>query len=124
MSLSSINFTPDELNLLNKGLMFALPPVNPPIEEIVTAIQCNTTYTSTPVKQKLIPFSTCVLSEVKSNLNHNKDVLRQHNLVKSIKEKDVIISKADKGNSMVVIDSDEYLIRMELMMSEGSYTER
>ena len=31
----------DELLLLNKGLKFALPPVKPPIEELVTATRFN-----------------------------------------------------------------------------------
>ena len=41
---SSIIFTQDELCLLNKGLKFALPPVKPPIENLVTAIQSGTNY--------------------------------------------------------------------------------
>ena len=57
---SSLTFTTDELLLLNKGLKFALLSVKPPIEELATAIQYDTTFSSVPVKQEVIPFSTCI----------------------------------------------------------------
>ena len=97
---SSSTFLPEELNLLNKGLKFALPPAKAPLEDL-TAIQCSTIYTSVPVKQELLLRSTCVLREAKSKQHQNKQAVQMHKIVKNIKSKDVIISKADKGNSIV-----------------------
>lgn len=120
---SSTTFTPDELCLLNKGLKFAIPPVKPPIEDLVTAIQCGTTYTNVPAKQELLLHSTCVLREAKSKQQLNNEALHLHKIIKNIKSKNITVSKADKGNSIVILDYSEYLRRMELMLSEGDYTE-
>ena len=104
-------------------MKFALAPVNPPTEELATAIHYGTTFTSQPVKQELIPLSTCVLRETKMKNQKNENALRLHKTIKNIKDKKVIISKADKGNSVVILDSSEYLRRMDLMLTEGDNTE-
>lgn len=48
--------------------------------------------------------------------------MRLHKIITDIRNKDVIISKADKGNSVVILDRPEYVRRMEMMLSEGDYT--
>ena len=53
----------------------------------------------------------------------NKNTLRFHILIKNIREKDVIIIRTDRGNSVVILDPSEYLRRIELVLIEGDYTE-
>lgn len=118
---SSISFTPAEMTLLNKGLKFALPPIQTPIEDIVVAIQSNLAYTTAPVKNELLVHSTKVLTAAKSK-PIDGEALRLRKIVKSIKSNDITISKADKGNGVVILDNDEYLRRMDLMLEEGDYT--
>ena len=118
---STTSFTPDEMALLNKGLKFAIPPIQTPIKDIVVAIQSNITYTAAPVKNELLVHSTKILTKAKSKPIDEK-ALRLHKTIKSIKTKDIVISKAGKGNGVVILDHDEYLSRMNLMLEEDDYT--
>lgn len=56
-------------------------------------------------------------------VRQNEEALRLHKILKGIRNKDVTISKADKGNSVVIYDRSEYLRRMDVMLQEGDYTE-
>ena len=120
---SSVIFSQNELNLLNKGLKFAIPPIKPPIEDLVTAVQCSTSHLSMPIKQEIILLSTCILRKAKNKEKPNNEAINLHKIVKNIKRQNVTISKADKGNSIVILDRCEYLRRMELLLSDSKYSE-
>lgn len=90
---------------------------------MVTGIQSNTTNTIVPVKQELILDSTWALRETKSKQPRNEEAWLLYKIVKGIRNKNVIISKPDKGNSVVILDQSEYLRRLEVMLREGDYTE-
>ena len=51
----------------------------------------------------------------------DKEALCFRKIVKSIKNKDITISTADKGNEVVILEHHEYMRRMELMLEEGNY---
>lgn len=119
---SCVQLTDAELHLLNKGLKFSLTPVRAPIEDLAVAIQSNTARCTLQVKSELIQYSTNVIREIMLKPK-NEEALCLHKTAKDIKNKDVIISKADKGNNIIILDHQEYLCRMNLMLNSGDYTE-
>lgn len=48
---------------------------------------------------------------------------KEEEILKSLLEKDVVYSKADKGNSIVILDRNEYLERTNRLINESPYVE-
>lgn len=124
---SSVEFTDEELMFLNKGLNFALPPVekvhNDIIMEVVTDMDVNNGLFGVPKEHKIM-----VKSEVKDILesykSKNKASMKKTcSILKSLSEKGCVYSKADKGNSLVIMDKSEYSERVNRLIAEGPYVE-
>ena len=57
---------------------------------------------------------------IKSNLS-SSEAKALRNLTK---QKDIIIQKADKGNSVVILDKESYIVKMKELLSDTSKFER
>lgn len=53
-NLSSVEFSEKQLSLLNKGLKFSIPPIKPPIEDLIVAVQSQTKNMDEEVRSKVI----------------------------------------------------------------------
>lgn len=123
---SSESFSSDELNLLNKGFNFALPPERFPLSNTVTDIETGIFYMPFNEKQKIREVVKPILMDANNidtpQLNTHTSISYQ-NTLKSLCQKDVYYCKADKGNNIVILNKSDYDQRMLDAINEGPYTE-
>jgi hypothetical protein len=104
---SSQEFTVNELKLLNKGLKYRAKPREPPVSEIVTAIE-------TSIKNLTFETKVCVRESVEKILR----TPAQHRMkygekeewetVEQLKNKECVFLEPDKGKSVVIMDKAAY----------------
>jgi hypothetical protein len=121
-NLTNINFTEDEMKLLNKGLKYNLHHKHHnwiktlAIEADTAVNQMNVTgqaYMRQLVANKL---QKLINQEKTKNNNKMAYATKQAkyekqlvwNIKKKINENDLIITKADKGNTLIIMKKDEY----------------
>lgn len=119
-NLSTTTFTKEETDLLNKGLSFTPTPkllnIETVVADIETSIKYQTDFTKNLVRRDVKPILRQALT---NNKQTNKtDAFR---IVKSLKTKDVFYLKADKGNSMVIMDKTDYATRMNEHIEMANY---
>lgn len=66
-NLSSVEFTEDELNVLNKGLKFSIAPTKPPVEDLIVAVQSHTKGMDDDVRNDIIQGSYKVIKDLKTD---------------------------------------------------------
>lgn len=122
-NLSSEHFTDQELQLLNRGLNFSLPSPKLPVEDIVVDVETSLKSIVGPEKYTIRQEVKKVLLTTSRNgeLNSKAKILQK--TINSLKSKDCFYLKADKGNSLVVIDKSDYFERLELLLTQGPYKE-
>lgn len=116
---SSVSLDDDELNLLNKGLSFAIPQKSVPIEELIVDIEMA--LKNIPLDERSHTRHTVKKALKNCNVNQKMDNFDYLNTIKSLNKKDIFVTKADKGNSIVVVDRDDYDSRMQEMIDNGPY---
>lgn len=122
-NLSSVEFTTEEMETLNKGLNFTPRPeglnISTTIVDIETSIKYLRDFEKETVRKAVRPVlkNALITARLKPPLTAKVDILA------NLKSKDVYYLKADKGNKMVIMDRSEYDKRMEKMMEESSFKE-
>lgn len=120
-NLSSEILSDDQLCLLKKGLNFSLPYKKNPKNDLIIDIE-------TGLRNKSVGFSEkqavrCsvekVLKDKLSSYELNQQTKHHYEILDELREKDVFIMKADKGNAVVVIDKSDYKERMESHIANG-----
>lgn len=117
---SSYHFTPQELNLLDKGLNFNLKSQQD-LKNVIVDVESSIQYLNEN-KKNLI--RTDIESKIiNTNLIRTNDEQNQqyHKTISSLKSKDVFYLKADKSNTIVILDKNEYLNRVTDMLNSGPY---
>jgi hypothetical protein len=121
-NLSSYTFTVDEMTLLNKGLSYNLKPKQE-LKTLFVDVETNLKWMSADKK-------TLIRSDILSTTNSNnfqntKSYLpvpnNEYTLINSLKSKNVFYLKADKSNTIVIMDHNEYFNRVQTMIEEGPY---
>ena len=125
-NLSSKTFTKSEYNLLNLGLKFSIKPLKDPIVNVVTEIETTLKYKPENVKHNVRQDTKRILKEYKSNIdmkpNQNKYISKMHKTLKNLKKnKEAFYMKADKGNSVVIMDKSDYEEKILTHISTGNY---
>ncbi|KXJ11975.1 hypothetical protein AC249_AIPGENE14176 [Exaiptasia diaphana] len=117
LNLSSRKLSKDETSVLSKGMSFAIASNKVPVDQFIVETESSISSLSSDAKAEIRSKVCSILSSSKppkSNLSSNG--------MKAIKtlrsEKDIIILKADKGNSTVVMDRKEYDHKIETMLSD------
>lgn len=118
---SSVEFSGNELELLNKGLKFAIPPTKPPVEDIIVAVQSQMKDMDSDLVTKVTQDSYDIIRKLKSDFKPTVETRMMHNLVENIKSKDVYITRADKSNNVVILDKVTYDERVQKLIDEGPY---
>lgn len=124
---SSQTFTEQQMKLLNKGLNHAIHN-EPNIEKLVTELEAgicsysNTTPMSTEQKEEARATASRIIEEMGSSRTRNGNT-RERKIIKELKEKPVYYVKADKGNTLVILDQEDYDQRMSNKINEGPYKE-
>ncbi|CAG7726619.1 unnamed protein product [Allacma fusca] len=117
-NLTDVVFSKEELDLLNKGLKFSLPPMRPPIEDIISDVDASlwreTSETKISIKKEVVDI-------IKTHKPTRIPFHPHNNTIKSLRQKGVYYMKADKGNTVVIMKKDEYLEKCETLLNEGPY---
>lgn len=117
-NLSSETFSNEEILFLNKGLNFNLE-TNNDLTSMIVDVESNIQDLNENLKNK-------VRSDILQTLSKENDCKNYKNsryipIIKTLKSKNVFYLKADKSNSIVILDKDEYHRRVNNMLSSGSY---
>ena len=133
-NFSSHKLTETEKSLLSKGLKFALSPNKLeysdymlPFELLFRDIKTNdiSNQKSNSIKSKIqdtafSSFDSFKTFKPKSNLTDPEIKA----LNKLMKQKDLVIQKADKGNVVVIIDKKAYLNKIKSLLSDATKFEK
>lgn len=125
INLSNCNFSNQEHSLLNKGYNFNVQPkVNHKILEslgIDSQIALKTLKDSYPIKHQIVNIlrKTRIQNPNNIHMNHYK-------LIKSIQTKTItknlIFTKADKGNTIIVMNKPDYIQKTLEFITKGNFT--
>jgi hypothetical protein len=131
-NLTNITFTNDELTLLNKGLKYNLH--NTPKNWLHTLAIDADTAISLLHPHEQVYMRKIVANKLKGLINRHTHTQRsnRHNrlettLIKSIKQKliqnNAMATKADKGNTLVIIYINEYDQKIQEFIADNQFTE-
>ena len=114
------------MDILKKGLNYSIRP-NKHIENenLFADVETHINYLNNNIK-------SAVRSDIMLAYNNHTNNLRRNNetnssdtfnnsIIKSLKEKDVFYLKADKSNTIVILDKKDYFERVCIMLNQGSY---
>ena len=120
----------EESDLLKAGLYFSIPPDKIPKFEIFTTfekIYCSflnnpkSEESKSQIKTHLSYFANSYFYNYKTSPR----ILRQHRVLGNLrKNKDIVITKPDKGNGVVILDQKLYNNAIEEIISDTSKFEK
>ena len=131
-NFSSYNLSKNEISLLLKGLNFSLPPKKLKFENHLLPFELlyrDVLRDGNGLDESLIHLKSKIKDIGLSSFRfYNKKDHKFDNLSKQEYEaflnlagtKNIIIQKADKGNSIVIIDRHSYVSKMETLLSDTS----
>ena len=130
-NFSSHILTEAKKSVLCRGLQFALPPQTLEYADYMVSFELlyrdikttnlNTLQNET-IKSKLL--DTAFSSFKKNKPKNNLSEIELQALNSLLQNKDIIIQKADKGNTIVVIDKDAYKKKMKAIISDRTNFEK
>lgn len=128
VNISNVLLSTDELNLLNKGLNYSIAPTRTPVNDVIVDIETILKFRSFIAKNEIRKKAEDVIKEEEEQPHNTekqkqKQYEREAKVLKQLKEKDVYIMKADKGNKIVVMDKSEYDRRVWNLIAENGYKE-
>lgn len=112
-------FSNDEMEVLNKGLNFAIKG-NMPVDDIVVDLETGIRNLTQGEKDNI---RTGITSELKRHQSAKYNFTQEQRIIKQLKEKPVYYLKADKGNKVVIIDKSEYDKVTYEKLASGNYIE-
>ncbi|XP_055377921.1 uncharacterized protein LOC129609823 [Condylostylus longicornis] len=119
---SSYRFSTKEMDLLNKGLKYAISPKRTDKEDIVADVKTAIRGTDNGVKENIRKEVYKMLRESKNtNSNVDNEIKSEHATVKSLNEKPVHYIKADKGNTIVIMNKDDYDEKILDRLNNGNF---
>ena len=124
INLSSTQFSPAELELLNKGLNFAIAPQCAPLADVINNVESAIQYDNHAFKSAVRHnVKQSVLRMAKNGNKTDRNNFDTWCTIRRLKSRDVIYSRADKGNAVVIMDKTDYDSRVLNMISNGPYEE-
>lgn len=119
-NLSDVQFTEVELKFLNNGLNFVPMPMKTNFDNTIVDVETAIKYQPESTKSSIRKETKEIIKlSLKRNTTLNKK--DDTTTIKTLKEKDVIYTKADKGNSLVIIGKPDYNRRMEETIIEAEF---
>jgi hypothetical protein len=121
VNLSSVALTDAQCNVLSKGLNYAVAPARVPKFDYIKAVESTAVHLG---PEKASEF------RVKIKLAIDKHKIKGRNIseeeeeaLKQLKEnKNIILSKADKGNIVVVQDKKDYTQKLSALVTSDDYS--
>ena len=133
-NFSKYKLTKQEVSLLSKGLQFAISLTEIEYTDFVLPFELlyrNIKSEEVPIKNlkilknKLLDTPTSSCAKIKScSINSNLSIDEAKALKNVTKQKDIIIQKADKEDTIVILDKESYIEKMKELLSGRSKFER
>ncbi|UYV60784.1 hypothetical protein LAZ67_1002292 [Cordylochernes scorpioides] len=127
VNLSEYELNPSEISLLNKGLSYR-PIKNVFLPQIISSIESGIHNISNNNVHMIRNFVASTLAPTPSSRTsqHNKESHRRINKEISIlnnlsKNKNITISRADKGGSVVILNTEDYINRMKTHLNNTEF---
>jgi hypothetical protein len=119
INMSSYTLSDDQKNVLSKGLNFSVAPKEIKAEEFLSAIEHSLFLSklNSCQKENVRRQTTEILLETKApkpNLTQQEWLV----LLQLKKEKSITVMRADKGNTTVIMDKQDYIRKGEEMLKE------
>lgn len=122
VNLSKQTFNENELNLLNKGLKYTPKSNRTNVFESIVDIETSIKFKLPSAQNQIRKKSKQVIEEVLNEENNKKEKRNiEFNTIKSLKEKNCVYVKADKGNKVVILDNEDYDTRIFDLINECGY---
>ena len=118
INLSQKPFTESERSILEKGPKFAMAPTKIPYKNIVAEIEASIAGLPDESKDIIGTNAASILDRARIPTHKNVTASEKKALKDLKSDKTRIIMKADKGNSFVVMDRNEYENKMENLLSD------
>lgn len=131
LNLSQTEFDHNEQEVLNLGLKYNFHN-SPTIEDLeVIAVECENCISfsqNTQLKETLRSQTSTCLNNFYKNINNSDQRPTPYkktltSIKHKIKSNDLVISKADKGNCLVVLDKPEYINKVNQFLSSEDFTQ-
>lgn len=127
VNLTEVQFNEEEVELLEKGLKYA-PPKKINKEDVLIECESIIGRMENEDDKKRIRFEVSkIVEEIDMNKNNKpreRDITRRiRNLKEKIKDNKLIVTKADKGNTTVIMEKTEYINKAEEFIKQGPYEE-
>lgn len=106
VNLSNEQFTENELNLLNRGLKFTPKPNDVNITDSIVDIGTILKYKLPSVQDAIRTRAKEVIENLETK--NKKQFNDQFEIIDSLKKRNCVYVKADKGNKLVVLDKIDY----------------
>ncbi|XP_055389983.1 uncharacterized protein LOC129618968 [Condylostylus longicornis] len=119
---SSYTFSTKEMDLLNKGLKYAITPKRTDKEDIIADVETAIRGADHGAKENIRKEVYKILRG-SNNTNSNLDnkPKSEHSTVKSLNEKPVYYIKAEKGNTIVIMNKDDYDEKILDKLNNGNF---
>lgn len=117
---SSISFNPEEISLLSNGLKHSIPTKSKLIN-IISDIETGIKYLNDQDKNYIRNACKLQITDNLSKISQHKNINKDLNILKNLKNKDCFYLKADKGNTVVILDKQDYFDRGNKLLQEGPY---
>lgn len=104
-NLSNKTIPSKDLNLLNLGLHYAPKPTNINLEKPIVEIETMIKYLPQNGKESIRRDISEVFSEIKNQKNCK---FTEYKTLNNLRKQDLYFLKADKGNSMVIVEKQKY----------------
>lgn len=121
VNLSDKTLTKDELQILSKGLNFAVAPKSVNVLDFITGIESAAPQLSEEVADQFRSEASAALKNVKP-MKPNITRKEREALNNLKKEENLKILPADKGNAAVIISKDDYSLKIHDLLKAGKYT--
>ena len=120
VNLSSQVLEPEVINVLRKGLGFAVTPKNLPFENMICNIEDG--INNLPLEDKEALRQECSLIMRKAKTPKSNLSKAEQKAFKSLRNNEkIVVLKADKGGAAVILDKEDYIFKMNEHLNCGSY---
>ena len=117
-NISKGTLSPEEIAALVKGFNFAITPKKVPVSKILSSIETGIYNLSQTAKDTIRVGVTNILRTCKTPFTANISKKEQNALTNLRKDDTITILPADKGKSVVVMDSNEYKQKVSTLLDD------
>ncbi|XP_064469874.1 uncharacterized protein LOC135384606 [Ornithodoros turicata] len=120
-NISSRQLSPNETSVLAKGHGFNLTTARPPLAKMVAAVEDGIRHLDSSIQEQVRLKAIGIMSKIQKQQCHNI-TREEHKALRSLQEDSkIVILPADKGNSTVVLDRQDYDGKIRDLLDNSTY---